>query len=369
MVVTLNIWVALFTCGLVIGIFMIILFVVFRKKYSFHVHNITIVLFILSFILFSEITEESDIVDRFPFLIGIATIADLLLWPFLLFYVQYIIGERSRYKWTSLLYFVPFIASFVWYLPFLLLPGETKLSYFSKGIPADVAWLVGFKMLSSSIFLWYIISLLSNRLKRFKNTFHRNKKVQFLSRTRQFFISITIIILIVYLTFFNQYFDLIPLGDSDRISSLIISGLFYFFGILIFRSPQLFQEQHYSKQVKGFFDGTELQFIEKILKLFDDKKIYLNEKLTVKDVAKETGLTNQQLSYLINQQLGINFLDFVNTYRVKEVQNNIQKGEHQLKTLLGLALESGFNSKSSFNRIFKNHTGFSPSDYVKKVEK
>ena len=319
--------------------------------------------------LFTEITEESDIVDQYQFFIGIGMFADLLLWPFLLFYVQFIIGKRNKYGWKDALYFMPFILAFAWQVPFFLLPGETKLTYFSNGIPNDIALFVGFKMCCSLVFLMYTLSLLGHTLTRFRSVFPRNKKMQFLFKTRQFFAFLLIITLVIYLSFFVQYFDLFPLGDTDRISSLIIAGILYFFGILIFRTPHLFQEDKYSKQVTSFFDGKENQYIERLLELFDNEKIYLNEKLTVKDAANEMELTNQQLSYLINRQLGITFLDFINTYRVKEIQKYIQKGEHKIKTLLGLALESGFNSKASFNRIFKSHTGFSPSIYAKNIEK
>ncbi len=350
------------------GIFMAFLFVLSSKKYSYHIHNVTAVLLLISFILLTEITEESNIVDSYPFLIGIGSLADLLLWPFLLFYTQYIIGERTEYGWSSLLYFSPFVIALIWQVPFFLLSPEIKLTYFVNGIPSDIAVLVGFKMLCSIAFLLYILYLLNGTISRFSRIFPRNRKVHFLSKARLIFSGITAFIILIYLMFFNQYFELLPLGDTDRIGSLILSGFIYFFALLIFRHPRLFEEENYSKSVKEFFMGTEPQYTKELLTLFDTTKIYLNEKLAVKDVAIEMGLTDQQISYLINRKLGISFLDFINTYRVKEVQKNIHKGNHQLKTLLGLALESGFNSKASFNRIFKDHTGLTPSTYIKSLK-
>jgi len=369
MIFTLNMWVVLFTCGLVMGLFMASLFLLFHKRYTYHIHNITLALIILSLLLFTEIAEESNLVDSFPSLLGIGTIIDLLFWPFILFYVQYISDNRDSYGWSDLLYFSPFLIALLGLIPFLLLPEESKLNYYATGIPLDTAILVGFKMFVSLAFLLYTINLINKRLVYFKKPFPRNKKVVFLFRIRQVLVGVSAIVLFIYFMFFNNYFDFLRLGDSDRIGSLIISALFYLFGYLVFRSPQLFQEENYTKQVIDFFKGREADYVEELLTLFTDKKMYLNEKLAVKDVAMEMGLTNQQLSYLINRQLGISYTDFVNTYRVMEVQKNLQEGKHQLKTLLGLALASGFNSKASFNRIFKNHTGDSPSSYLKKLKK
>lgn len=368
MIFTFNIWVVLYTCGFAMGMFMVFLFFLSRKKYPLHIHNITLVLLTMSMLLLFEIAEESNLVDNYPFLLGIAPIIDMLIWPFLVFYVQYIIGKRNRYDWSTILYFMPFILCFIWQIPFLMLSAESKLAYFSEGIPVNVFLLVTFKLLCTSVFLLYILNLLSLANNNFKSIFPHNKKVEFLSKTRQFIIAISLVIILIYSMFYIQYFDLISIGDSDRIGGLIISFFIYLLGAMVFKNPQLFLQEKYSKQIIDFFNGTESKYIGTLLSLFNEKKIYLNEKLTVSEVAKEIGITNQQLSYLVNRQLGISFLDFINTYRVKEVIASIQKGDHQSNTLLGLALDAGFNSKASFNRIFKNHTGLSPSGYVKKLK-
>ena len=62
---------------------------------------------------------------------------------------------------------------------------------------------------------------------------------------------------------------------------------------------------------------------------------------------------------IINENLYKNFFDFINTYRIEEMKKQLQ-GESKY-TILGIAYESGFNSKSSFNRIFKKYTGQTPS--------
>ena len=74
-----------------------------------------------------------------------------------------------------------------------------------------------------------------------------------------------------------------------------------------------------------------------------------------------------ELSELINNGIGLNFNDFINHYRVEDVKEKLKNGIHNQKTLLGIALDSGFNSKATFNRAFKKSTSLSPKDFVEKL--
>ena len=100
-----------------------------------------------------------------------------------------------------------------------------------------------------------------------------------------------------------------------------------------------------------------LSNLQKILK---EEKPYLNPDLTIKQLAEMLEVNSNQLSQVINELLQKNFHQLINEYRVEEVKQNINDTS---RTLLGIALDSGFNSKSSFNRIFKDITGLTPSEY------
>jgi putative ABC transport system permease protein len=73
------------------------------------------------------------------------------------------------------------------------------------------------------------------------------------------------------------------------------------------------------------------------------------------------------LSYILNSQLKMNFHDFVNQYRVEEAKNKLNDPRYAHLSLLGIGLESGFNSKTTFNRVFKQATGMTPTEYQKKL--
>lgn len=114
------------------------------------------------------------------------------------------------------------------------------------------------------------------------------------------------------------------------------------------------------------FSEIEIYNINKALnKQLKEKKIFLNETLRLKDLAKEMDISEKKLSQFINQELNLNFYTLVNQCRVEEVKNKIASGNFEHLSILGIAMNSGFQSKSSFNRIFKHHTGKSPSEFRK----
>lgn len=102
----------------------------------------------------------------------------------------------------------------------------------------------------------------------------------------------------------------------------------------------------------------------KIEHLFREQKLYLEPELSLSDLATKLKTNTSVLSAAINQNFGKNFNDFVNEYRVEEVKRQLKDPANTHLSLLGVALECGFNSKSTFNRAFKKFTGQSPKEFV-----
>jgi len=105
--------------------------------------------------------------------------------------------------------------------------------------------------------------------------------------------------------------------------------------------------------------------LEKVRMVMEKEQLFLNPELTIKDFAQSVGFPVREVSQAINQGLDCSFIDFVNQYRVQAFKERVEKGEASHLSLLGLALESGFNSKSTFNRVFKKLEGIRPSEYQK----
>ena len=97
------------------------------------------------------------------------------------------------------------------------------------------------------------------------------------------------------------------------------------------------------------------------------EKPYLDADLSLPELANRLAIPSHHLSRVINEQFEANFFDFINQYRIEEVKVRIDNPEYQNLSLLGIAFECGFNTKSAFNRVFKKMTGFTPSEYRKKT--
>ncbi|WP_299533522.1 AraC family transcriptional regulator [Ulvibacterium sp.] len=107
------------------------------------------------------------------------------------------------------------------------------------------------------------------------------------------------------------------------------------------------------------------QIQQALLELIKTTRPYLDKELTLYNLAERLKVQPNHLSQVINSLEGKNFFDFINMYRVEAAKEKIQLGDHRNLTLLGIAFESGFNSKASFNRAFKKFTGQTPTEFKK----
>jgi AraC-like DNA-binding protein len=108
-----------------------------------------------------------------------------------------------------------------------------------------------------------------------------------------------------------------------------------------------------------------LRWRDRLVQLMDQEQPWREPDLTLHELAQRLGAHPALLSRVLNTGCGQNFNDFVNTYRTQEAQRKLADPRFAHYSLLGVALESGFNSKSTFNRVFKKLTGQAPSDVTR----
>jgi len=117
-------------------------------------------------------------------------------------------------------------------------------------------------------------------------------------------------------------------------------------------------------QVESNENSISKKEVNVVAEYMKDERPYLNPDLNLSDLANELQMNRAQLSQIINSGFQKNFNDFINEYRVNTFKEKINSGEHKQLSLLGLAFDSGFNSKATFNRVFKKLTQTSPSEYL-----
>ncbi|MEM1406995.1 MAG: AraC family transcriptional regulator [Bacteroidota bacterium] len=109
------------------------------------------------------------------------------------------------------------------------------------------------------------------------------------------------------------------------------------------------------------------EILKKIHRLFENHSNFKDPELSLSQLAQSINTNTSILSKAINSGSQMNFNDFVNSFRVEAVKESLKKGEHKTTTLVGIAMDCGFNSKSTFIRSFKKQTGMTPTEYVKSI--
>ena len=140
--------------------------------------------------------------------------------------------------------------------------------------------------------------------------------------------------------------------DTDKLRGLHFDGSKSLIGI----QPKK-QDQEITAEVA--------QKIKTITAYFETEKPFLDPELNLITLSRKLHLSRAELSEAINTGLGKNFNDFVNGYRVDAVKQMLAEGKQEQLSLLGIALECGFNSKATFNRVFKKLAHISPTEYLK----
>ena len=136
-----------------------------------------------------------------------------------------------------------------------------------------------------------------------------------------------------------------------------------------------FSNNDFSNEQPPSFPNTNKSNLERIEKVkigqavldyIQNKKPYLEPELTLEQLASQLSLKPRVLSQVINEILGQNFYDFINRHRIEEASRLLTNPKDKKITILEVLYEVGFNSKSSFNTLFKKYTGLTPTEFRKK---
>ncbi len=248
-----------------------------------------------------------------------------------------------------------------------LAPGILLLILAAIGIPlcGQIGWLI--YLILIGYVAWTILRLIRYR-KVLKATQSLNKSIE-LKWLQWMILLFTLILCADILDQFFLSMDIYPGISMVHLSLLVLVVSLYVNGI---RQPQLFLGIHkideglveQASLKKGRdFDHNRLQLLSEHL---ETTHPYLDPYLSLKDLAEQLDIPPRQLSNLINQGLGKNFMTLINEKRIALAQQRLLDPKHQEKTILEIMYEVGFNSKSSFNTLFKKHTGLTPTSYRKK---
>ncbi|NRB63840.1 MAG: AraC family transcriptional regulator [Saprospiraceae bacterium] len=206
------------------------------------------------------------------------------------------------------------------------------------------------------------------------------KELSFTPNSIQY-IRLTLFCLALYMLFWLlgifEIFDIITWIERPLIydiSCLIFGVLIYIVSFYNLKFPEIFKIPFPSNdkselKKKNKPDGKEIHKIQNLVKAyFEIEKGYRRPELSLSILANEINTTTNKLSWVLNNVYKKTFYELVNEYRVVDFLQRIKENKHKDFTLIAIAVEVGFNSKSTFYKAFKEITKMTPSEYIRKTK-
>ncbi|HEY0320009.1 MAG TPA: helix-turn-helix domain-containing protein [Pyrinomonadaceae bacterium] len=298
--------------------------------------------------------------------------------PLLFLYIRALILRKPAFEKKDLLHFIPFGLCIIYLMPFYLQSGANKT--ISVRLYNSAQW---YRIRSALLLLQFLIYLILIivMLVRYSHKEKRRDAVDavtektILFQTR--FLLVTFLALwaigvlhyiasLLSTTYFNT-------PETDLIIPLGITAFVYALAYLGLRKPEGLtvvgdQQPARRYETSSLTPERSERYIQKLLHCMETEKPFVDGELTLQKLAKKLSISPQHLSQIINERLNQNFVDFINTYRVEEAKKRLVAPAKKHYTILAIAEEVGFNSKSSFNLVFKKHTSMTPSEFRKAAQ-
>ncbi|WP_109299680.1 helix-turn-helix domain-containing protein [Aquimarina sp. AU474] len=318
--------------------------------------------------------RHSDIIYKYPHFIGIDTSFVLLYIPFIFFYTRTVINKRLSYK-NYVIHLLPFLLVNLGLLfSFYLMPGVEKLTLFLEQFSRKKIYSIVDLIVLIQALVYF--PLLIVMLKKYNNNI--SKKPVKTDTVTSFWLEKIIIgaCFIIGINFIIYFFylstDLFSTTFFSKISIINICLFQASLGYLGIKHTSIFTFSTGNKKTRlGKYHKTGLKKVasEKHFKILieymTDNKPYLDPDLNRNTLASQIGISSNHLSQIINQKTNHNFYAFVNEFRIKEAKKILQDHASNQYTILAIANDSGFKSKSVFNELFKKQYGMTPSQFRK----
>ncbi|MFV2060970.1 MAG: helix-turn-helix domain-containing protein [Gammaproteobacteria bacterium] len=336
----------------------------------------------LGLTLLHQFLVDSSYINLVPYLTGITIPLDFIYSPALYLYVRTITQANTsnqKFAW----HFLYVIIGFLLYTPFYNLDANKKIEFITNNyatIPENITTSFSLGMiLSGIVFTVYLvlsIKLLLSHTQKINQFFSYREKINLTWLRNLLLISI---IFWVFLAFFYSY--LVSSQSKEQIG-LLFNWFFIFtvFAAIYIGIMGLLQRKIYDSQDSNSETGDKkqtkyahsaltaemsLKLLKRLTNIMEQQRPYLKNNLTLPELAELTATSPNYLSQIINEQLHMNFFDYVNSYRIDTAKHLIIKPLAHTKTILDIAMESAFNSKSAFYTAFKKQTGMTPAQFKK----
>lgn len=322
-----------------------------------------------------------------------------LVGPAIYIYTDLLISSKQRIKKSYYLHLIPFVASYIIDLAYFGIVGFDKLTfaYYDSLIYTKLVFVI--RIFLPIVYAIGVVEKVNKHQEHIKEEYSFSEKID-LGWLKYLCYGLIVIGLsgIAFIIFESVLNIKLKHGFNYYILVSISLYVFYlsYFSFkqksIIYKVSENNGEIHYSTNsvlvekkvktaaihskiaIKNITENSlknrrnmeELKIYEKRLyNAMQQNKLFLEPELSLAQLASNLNITSHLLSQVLNECIMMNFYDFVNSYRVLEMKTKLANRSFDKYNIVVLAYESGFNSKASFQRIFKNHTGLTPTEYKK----
>lgn len=314
----------------------------------------------------------SGLILKVPHLVFTSYPLLFVMAPLFYLYVKRYLQQPLGTNWQLFAHFALALVVLVCMLPFYLQSAQSKLDFlqaiadnaFQSLPPAQfvIMFLQIGQLLLYAAWSYRLIKQQEEMVPHYRNN-GNVPKIQWLKKATIAFLTFSLfyggITLILLLQ--NQY-----RVEIDYLVLLLLSLLIFAIGYVALSQPKLFAEGLRKGRSQTQLTPASADSLQQRLSLLmETEKPFLQDDLKIGDLADQLGLPVHHLSELLNDQLHTNFADYINQYRIDAAKALLTNPAHQSTKILTIAFEAGFSNKATFNRVFKQSTGLTPSAFRK----
>ena len=295
-----------------------------------------------------------------------------LFGPGMFYYVLFVTRKKVEFSGRDLIHLLPFLVSIIVMMPFYGQTAEAKMAAiesWSEGLPTFV--LVGWAVECLHLTIYMVLSFVYVRKysRSIRDNYSSIEKInldwlqQLLGFKSVVWISYSAVFFFYRFGIDQQLFLYMFLFFSFSTSVLT-----YYIGFKGLDQPTIFgvsiPKVKRSKYLKsGMSKQMADSYHQLLLKYMDENKPYIDPNLSLGELADQTEIPINYLSQVINEKIGQNFFDFINSYRVREMKKALSQSDQNDQSILQTAFSVGFNSKSTFNAAFKKFANTTPTNF------
>jgi AraC-like DNA-binding protein len=311
--------------------------------------------------------------------------------PFILVYTNSLTNRNFKANFKNLYHFGFVLLYLTSFIPYLLMSYSERdmLIYGKQNITYQVFLPMIILLFCQIYFLIRTIILLAKHEYSIKHEFSFEKKINltWLKYIAYGFFSLIVLSFIAYAMVSSKLISINLMDEALIVANMILFFYIAYYGykqksiypsvqetILTGNNSAILEERPIVQdELSSVEQPTTIENsvsedeqdpkIKELLKIMLEEKLYLEPELNIGALANQLNIHSHQLSKLINTQLNKNFFEFVNNYRIEEFKKLVADPKNKHFSILGLAIDAGFNSKATFNRFFKNSTGLTPSEF------